>query len=115
MAGADARGPFALVEIGVQARARSLAEIAHESSGLEDFGRHVRDFLHEWNRTKREEKELAPLEEEEPRLLASSRAGAQTRAARRTTPRFFVRRTHEAQPSRRAFRFRIVRGLPQSG
>jgi hypothetical protein len=61
-----------LVEIGVQPRARSLAEIARESSALEDFGRHVRDFLHEWNRAKREEKEFAPMIEEEPRLLASS-------------------------------------------
>jgi hypothetical protein len=55
----------------MQPRPRSLAEIARESSVLEDFGRHVRDFLREWNRTKREEKQLAPMVEEEPRLLAS--------------------------------------------
>ena len=55
----------------MQPRPRSLAEIARESSVLEDFGRHVRDFLHEWNRAKREERELAPMVEEEPRLLAS--------------------------------------------
>ena len=70
MVGTDACGPFALVEIGVQPRARSLAEIARESSIVGDFGQHTRDFLHEWNRAKREGTELVPMFAEEPRILA---------------------------------------------
>ena len=72
MAGKESRRPFALVEVSVKDRARSLAEIGRESSVAEDFGRHVRDFLHEWNRAKREGKDLAPMLEEEPRMLATA-------------------------------------------
>ncbi|HWA11229.1 MAG TPA: hypothetical protein VG838_17440 [Opitutaceae bacterium] len=36
-----------------------------------DFGQHTRDFLHEWNRAKREGKELVPMVAEEPRILAT--------------------------------------------
>lgn len=56
----------------MQKRPQSLAEIARESSALEDFGRHVRDFLHEWNRAKREGKEIAPMFADEPRVLATA-------------------------------------------
>lgn len=56
----------------MQPRSRSLAEIARESSALEDFGRHVRDFLREWNRARPEGKELAAMIEEEPQILATA-------------------------------------------
>lgn len=56
----------------MQSRPQNLAEIARESSVLEDFGRHVRDFLHEWKRAKREGKDLAAMFTEEPRLLATA-------------------------------------------
>ncbi len=56
----------------MQLRPQSLAEIARESSALEDFGRHVRDFLHEWNRAKRDGKDLTTILGEEPRLLAAA-------------------------------------------
>lgn len=39
---------------------------------LEDFGKHVRDFLHEWNRAEREGKELAPMFADEPQILATA-------------------------------------------
>jgi hypothetical protein len=44
----------------MQPRPFSLAAIARESSALGNFGRYVRDFLHGWNRAKREGKDLAP-------------------------------------------------------
>lgn len=53
-------------------RPQSLAEIARESSALEGFGRHVRDFLHEWKRAKREGKDLASVLGEEPPFLAAA-------------------------------------------
>jgi hypothetical protein len=56
----------------MQARPQSLAEIARESSVLEDFGRHVRDFLHEWKRAQREGKDLAAMIGEAPPLLATA-------------------------------------------
>lgn len=56
----------------MNARVRSLAEIARQSSVLEDFGRHVRDFLHEWKRAKRDGKDLAAMLGKEPPLLATA-------------------------------------------
>lgn len=56
----------------MQNRPHSLAEIAAHTSDLSEFGRHVRDFLREWNLARKAERDLSQLLADEPSFLAGT-------------------------------------------
>ena len=55
---------------GIISRPTSLQEVAVESGAYSEFGRHLKDFLHEFALTKKRGSALEPLLSEEPPRLA---------------------------------------------
>ncbi len=52
-------------------RPMTLQEVVAETREYRDFGRHLKDFLHEFALAKKQERPLQPLLSDEPRFLAN--------------------------------------------
>lgn len=87
------------VVLPIQNRPRSLAEIAAYTSDLSEFGRHVRDFLREWNRARKAERDLSRLLADEPSFLAGTMHNET--CATRFSPRSARTSRNRWEPSRR--------------
>jgi hypothetical protein len=73
-------------------RPATLAEVAAESAAYTDFGRNLRDFLHEWVKARQRSLSLAPMFAEEPvRLCARFAEGAICDAFLAATADFLAR------------------------